>query len=173
MGISFTFAFDDAAPRLVLERLDDAMGDMTDFMDSVGRALVNSAVERIILTNVSPEGEAWEPSQRVKDHGGKTLHLSGLLGNSIAHMAAPDHVAIGSNLIYARVMQQGAAQGEFGAAIGRTRPSEKRPKSQDYFTPMPWGDIPARPYLGVSDADMAIIGDLLEVHFADAAGATP
>ena len=170
MGISFTFDYDDAAPRMVLSRMEEAMTDMTEFMDSVGRALVTSGVERIILTNTGPDGAAWEPSQRVKDRGGKTLHLSGNLGESIAHIAAPDHVTVGSNMIYARVMQQGAAQGEFGAATGRTRPTEKRPRSQDYFTPLPWGDIPARPYLGVSEADRAIIGDLVEVLFANATG---
>lgn len=173
MAISFTFAIDDAAPRLVLTRLDDAMGDMTDVMDSVGRALVRGAKERIDQTNIAPDGTAWVPSKRVEEHGGKTLLLSGQLERSINQMAAADHVVVGSNEVYARVMQQGAEQGEFGAAIGRTRTDGKRKRSQDYFTPLPWGDIPARPYLGISPPDWDNIQDVIEVYFVSAAGSVP
>lgn len=169
-GISFTVTLEDDAPRLALARMGEAMDDMTELMDGVGRALVNSGVERIISTNTDPDGAAWTPSRRVQEHGGRTLHLSGLLGNSLTHQAAADHVVVGSNLIYAAVMHEGAEQGAFGAAVGRTRPTEKRPRSQDYFTPLPWGDIPARRYLataagGISEEDELTVGDLVEVHF--------
>lgn len=164
-GLSFTVTLYDAKPLGALAKIDAALDDMTALFDGIGRALVNSAVERIILTNTGPDGVAWEPSQRVKDHGGKTLHDTGELSRSITHLASPDRVIVGTNRPYARVMQEGAEQGEFGAAIGRTQPTEKRPWSQDYFTPIPWGDIPGRPYLGISQDDLATIGDLVEVHF--------
>lgn len=165
MAISFSFSIDDHAPRVALQRIGESLSDMTELMDGIGRALVNAAVERIISTNVAPDGDTWTPSRRVKEKGGKTLHRSGLLASSIAHTASADHVEVGTNVVYARVMHQGAAQGEFGAAMGRTRPSDKRPWSQDYFAHLPWGDIPARPYLGVSEADRLMIEDLVDVHF--------
>lgn len=175
-GISFTITLDDAVPNIALGRMVDAMSDMTELMDGIGRVLVTGGVERIISSNTDPSGAAWQPSRRVQAHGGKTLHLSGLLANSLTHRAAADHVVIGSNLVYAAVMHEGAEQGEFGAAVGRTRPSEKRPRRQDYFTPLPWGDIPARRYLvtasgGISEEDEAAISDLVELHFASIAGA--
>lgn len=164
-GIRFTVGLYDAAPLGALARVDASLDDMTALMDSIGRGLVDSAVERIIVTNTGPDGEAWVPSRRVKDHGGKTLRDTGVLVSSITHLAAPDHVRVGTNAVQASTMQEGAERGEFGAAIGRTTPTAKRPKSQDYFTPLPWGDIPARPFLGVSPGDLEMIGDLTVVHF--------
>ncbi len=169
-GISFTATLDDAAPRAALARMGEAMTDMTELMDRIGAALVASGGERIISTNTDPDGHAWEPSNRVKERGGKTLNLSGRLAYTLIHQAAADHVVVGSNVPYAAVMHEGAEQGAFGFLSGRTKPSEKRPRSQDYFTPLPWGDIPARRYLvgvggDISEADKAVIGDLVEVHF--------
>jgi phage gpG-like protein len=52
-------------------------------------------------------------------------------------------------------MQFGAAQGEFGARIGKDK------NGRDFFTTIPWGDIPARPFLGVGpDDENAIIQDI-------------
>ncbi len=170
-GLSFTVTLYDAKPLAALAQVEDALDDLTVLFDGIGRALVNSAVERIIQTNTGPDGAAWEPSQRVKDHGGKTLHDTGELSRSITHLAGPDRVVVGTNRPYARAMQVGAERGEFGAAIGRTTPTAQRPWSQDYFTPLPWGDIPARPYLGISSDDLATIGDLVELHISQIVGA--
>jgi len=59
-------------------------------------------------------------------------------------------------MVYAAVHQFGAAQGAFG--------------NTSRGSPIPWGDIPARPYLGLSDDDRQEIetfvadrlGDLLQ-----------
>ncbi len=55
---------------------------------------------------------------------------------------------IGSPSIYAGTHQFGAAKGAFG--------------STSKGAPIPWGDIPARPFLGLSDADEADIRDLID-----------
>lgn len=170
-GISFTVGLYDAKPLAALSSIEASLDDMTEVMDSIGAALVNSAVERIIVTNAGPDGEAWEPSHRVKEHGGKTLYDTSLLARSLTHLPEPHQVRVGTNVPYASVMQFGAERGEFGAAIGRSDPTARRPWSQDYFTPLPWGDIPARPYLGVSSGDLKTIGDIVEVHFGSALGA--
>ena len=53
----------------------------------------------------------------------------------------------GSPMVYAAAMQFGAAQGAFG----RTRRNG----------PIPWGNIPARPFLGISaDDETNILGAL-------------
>jgi phage gpG-like protein len=49
---------------------------------------------------------------------------------------------------YAATQQYGARRGEFGTGSYKTRKGT---------FPMPWGDIPARPFLGFSDDDQAII----------------
>ncbi len=165
-GIRFEFSLNSDPVIRTLWRMAGSLDDLTPLMNDIGQALVNSGTERITSTNTDPDGHAWEPSKRVKEHGGKTLHLTGVLGYTLTHQAAADHVVVGSNLVYAAVMHEGAEQGAFGAAIGRTQPSEKRPRSQDYFTPLPWGDIPARPFLGVSDRDEEEILDRTKAFFA-------
>jgi phage gpG-like protein len=51
----------------------------------------------------------WEPSIRVKKHGGQTLLLSGRLMKSITiPEVTPTGFTLGSNLPYARAMQEGA-----------------------------------------------------------------
>ena len=48
-------------------------------------------------------------------------------------------VEIGSNMPYSAVMQFGAKRGAFGQSSNGS--------------PIPWGDIPARPFLGISSQD--------------------
>jgi phage gpG-like protein len=59
-------------------------------------------------------------------------------------------VEVGSSLEYAAVQQLGARRGQFG----RTRRG----------APIPWGDIPARPYLGISQADSSAILDIISQY---------
>lgn len=71
------------------------------------------------------------------------------LGNEIHYLATGGSVEIGSSLEYSAVQQFGAGKGEFGRS--------KR-------GPIPWGDIPARPFLGFSDEDKANVLDILQEH---------
>jgi phage gpG-like protein len=62
----------------------------------------------------------------------------------------PGGVEVGSSLEYAAVQQFGARQGQ----LGRTRRG----------APIPWGDIPPRPFLGLSAADRQEILGILAEH---------
>ncbi len=64
-------------------------------------------------------------------------------------------VEVGSNRIYAAVQQFGQPKG----ASGRTKRG----------SPIPWGDIPPRPFLGVSSDDREAIADILSDYLAKAA----
>lgn len=57
-------------------------------------------------------------------------------------------------------MQFGARKGEFGAYSGTNR------KGHPYSGVAPWGDIPARPYLGLSQEDQVTIHALLADYLA-------
>lgn len=164
----------DAQVRTAFDRLQAALTDMRPAMDEIGQTMVLSTKTRM-QAGVSPDGTPFAPRSAVtlaryaaqgKKYGPHPLWLTSTMRQNIAHSAGADHVRWGSNAIQAAVMQFGAEQGAFGAAMGRTRPSEKRPKSQDYFTPIPWGRIPARPFLGLSEQDRTdiseIIGEWLE-----------
>ena len=55
-----------------------------------------------------------------------------------------------------------AEAGQFGARIG----TDKRGRS--YFMPIPWGDIPARPFLGLSAEDRTGVLEILEEYVTGA-----
>ena len=65
--------------------------------------------------------------------GGAILQDSGELKGSIKASHTVDTATVGSNLKYAPTHQFGAKQGEFGRS--------------DRNTPLPWGNIPARPFI--------------------------
>ena len=167
----------DAQVRAAFVSLGAALTDMHQPMDEIGQTMVLSTKTRM-QAGVSPDGTPFAPRSAVtlaryaaqgKKYGPKPLWLTGTTRQNIAHAATSDSVSWGSNAIQAAVMHFGAEQGEFGAAIGRTKPSEKRPKSQDYFTPIPWGRIPARPFVGLSEQDGTDITDIVTEWLARSA----
>lgn len=165
-----TLEINDDAVRAAFASLEAALTDMTPPMHDIGDLMVTSTQTRM-QAGISPDGTPFAPRSAVtlaryaaqgKKYGPHPLWLTGQMRqNTISYAAGPDHVSWGSSAVQAAVMQLGAEQGEFGAAIGRTKPSEKRAKSQDYFTPLPWGRIPARPFLGLSDQDRTDITDII------------
>lgn len=132
----------------VLGRLSRALTDMTPVMQEIGEMLVDSTKQRF-KEGVAPDGSAWAPKSPAtlaayKRRGDRVdmrplFGPSGRLSSEINYLAGPESLEVGSSLIYAAVQQFGAAQGAFGAnTAGR---------------PIPWGNIPARPFLGLSDHD--------------------
>ena len=154
----------------VAERLDD----LTPLMNDIGEFMVESTNANF-REGSSPDGTPWAPrSQTTLDayaarkdtpKGGPLVGATKALSTTIAYQSAPDEVAWGSNMIYAAVMQMGAAQGEFGARIGRSK------KGRDFFMTIPWGDIPPRPFLGIGPDDetgiLETVRDYLDVPGAE------
>lgn len=162
--------------EVVIFRLGAAMDDKTEVMQGIGEYMVQITQDRM-LAGTQPDGQQFAPrSQTTIDmyvargqSYGQPLNRTSDMRSGIAYAAAADSVDFGSGAIQAAVMQFGAAQGSFGAQIGRTRPTDKRPKSQDYFITLPWGDIPARPFVGLSENDDANIIDLISEYLDEAA----
>lgn len=121
----------------------------TALMAEIGDALVSGTIKRF-ADGEDPEGHKWEPSGRawtegVDDGGyGKTLVDTGRLRNSIDYVTSPDSVTVGSNVEYARIHQMGGKAGR-GRKV----------------------TIPARPYLGVSRADMEEVQGILSDFLAE------
>lgn len=164
MAARITFDLDDLGAVSTFDYAATASEDLFPLMDAIGRVLVNGAVERIGISNVDPAGVAWPESLRVKEHGGKTLHDSGRLMRSITHEPEARQVRVGSNLIYAGVHQAGATiRAKTAGGLHFTLANGEQVTVGQVT-------IPARPYLGVSqaeDQDISLItaqfiGDLLE-----------
>lgn len=139
----------DTAP--VVARLGEVkrrLADPTPLHKDIGE-FVAEATRKRFVTGTAPDGTAWRPKSaatmaRYKSigHGNKTKPLigpSGRLRKEIGVFPTRDQVEIGSALEYSGVMQEGAAKGAFG--------------TNSKGAPLPWGDIPARVFLGISDTD--------------------
>ena len=95
---------------------------------------------------------------------------TGMLASQIFYQVESGALVIGSSMPYARVQQQGAKQGEFGRVIATNLKRFRQFDEKDFRRyagtkkghPLPWGDIPARPFLGISEADRAGILQVIE-----------
>ena len=112
---------------------------------AIGNYLVGETQDRI-KQETSPDGTPFAPlalaTRQAKERKGKIrkiLQAEGTLVNTIAAQVQGDGVAIGSNMPYASIHQLGGNAGRGGSA-----------------------NIPARPYLGINDADQDEIVGLLE-----------
>ena len=157
-GVTIRVEFDDAEVRRALDRLAKAGADLTPAMREIGEVLLNSARERF-SDQTSPDGTPWAPlseqtrarKPRNKD---KVLTLDGHLRGTLAFRAGADSVEVGSPLVYAGTHQFGAPAGSFAPGI-------------------PWGDIPARPFLvdangRLAPADEDAIGEIILDYLARA-----
>lgn len=145
-----------------LMRISAHLSDLTPVMQEIGEILVDSTKQRF-PQGVAPDGSRWAPKSptTLAKYGARTSNRidvrplfgpSGALSSQIFYEAAPDSVSWGSPMVYAATQHFGAAKGAFG------RTSRNGP--------IPWGNIPARPFLGVSAEDEAnilgAISDALE-----------
>ncbi len=160
-GVQFTVGLEDRVVSRALAQLAAASVDMTGPMESIGSALVDGARARIGTTNVTPEGAAWQPSQRALATGGKTLLASAALLDGINAWASPHQVVVGTNTPYAAVHQFGAATGSLGVWVG----NDKHGREKTVLSP--WGDIAARPYLGISDEEETTIVELIHDYYGE------
>lgn len=138
-----------------LNQLAEGMEDMTSAMQEIVEFLVVTTKHRF-PAGVAPDGTPWAPkspttlaayAQRGDRQDPRPLFgPTGALSSNIFGVATPSSAEVGSALIYSAVMQFGAGKGAFGVN-GRG-------------SPIPWGNIPARPFLGLSEADQAGILDI-------------
>lgn len=112
-----------------------------ELLDVLGAVVVSQTQRRLSAEKRGPDGApwpAWSPAYAATRNNSQSLLMgSGHLDESIQHLVRGDEVEIGSNLVYAAIHQFG------GADAGKP-------------------EIPARPYLGISDDDAAEILDVVD-----------
>lgn len=120
----------------------------------IGEYLINSTRDRF-RDEKGPDGESWQALtprylKRKQPNPGKVLQRAGHLARQISYQIQDGDLFVGTDRIYGAIHQFGATQGQFGTSkSGRS---------------MPWGTIPARPFLGISDADADEIIALCRDH---------
>lgn len=134
---SITIEIDNREIRDGLRALETKLGDLRPVFRDIGEALLNSTRERF-NTQTAPDGSPWaqlspDYKKRKKKHADLILTLNGYLRGTLGYSATKDELRVGTPMIY------GAAH-QFG-----------RPEI----------NLPARPFLGLSDDDTAMILDAL------------
>lgn len=197
MAVEVGVKVDSTALRTGLEKLRLALplgGDMTPAMQAIGRALKTAAQLRF-RTGRGPDGSAWAPSRRAQESGGQTLNLTRKLRNSITFAATRTSATVGTNDIRAAIHHFGgvirAKKGPFLSipvtdAARRAGGARNFPaplhvaqtlkglyilvdsKGQTQYILRPSVTMPARPFLGVSDADETELLGVMSRHLANA-----
>ena len=165
-----------------LARLAELGRNMTPLTRDLAEVL-KGASDRAFKDEVNPEtGEKWHPlspatlKRRAKaGHTGSILQVSGQLAASIQSEYGPHHALVGTAKVYATTHQFGAKKGSFGTGKRGARSSSRRNarnytarggatvggwlsgRAQGGSMPLPWGNIPARPFLGIGKPEEAEI----------------
>jgi len=144
---------DDRAILAALRQLQNHTANLRPALKEIGETLKESTQQRFVNTT-GPDGSVWAENsdvtqKRKAERSGIPLTDGGTLGETInSKVLGNDTVMIYSPRKYAAMMQFGGTQAEF---------------------PHLWGDIPARPFLGISPNDeseiLSILHDYLESAF--------
>lgn len=181
-----TIKINDREIQQTIKRLARAGGDLKPAMQDIGEYLTVSTKKRF-AEGQAPDGTPWEPNTAAtiaafaRRKKGSSVRRPGerrpkkrdlgaagkkpLIGESrrlsteINYRADASSVAVGSSLEQAAVMQFGAKKGDFG----RTKRGAA----------IPFGNIPARPYLGLSDDDKVEIMEILREYLSAVMGGNP
>lgn len=134
-------------------RLLAAGQDLNEPMAVIAEILESASLRAFEQEKNPTTGEAWAPLSEVtkarrRNGSDAILRDSSGLFQSITRFADNDSAGVGTNKIYATTQHFGALKGAFKSSPRK----------------VPWGDIPARPFLGLGPDDEEEIVDTL-AHF--------
>lgn len=139
--------------------------DKAGINNAIAEAIRSGTIERF-ETETGPDGSAWSKSIRASEKGGLTLTVTGELKSSINARATEKGAEVGTNLVYAATHQFG----DSGRVV--------RAKNKPYLAFEYHGrtirkkqvtvNIPARPFLGISDEDRKEIKSIVEEALSEA-----
>lgn len=158
-----------------LARIAAHLDDLTPVTRLMGE-IVHGSIQENFEAGGRPT--AWAPlsaatiAQRLRQGKwpGRTLMRLGVAGGlfgSISYRPFKDRVELSANKAYAALHQFGARKGQFGTVTAQIREhvrllksgKEVRVRAHTRTMTLPWGNIPARPYMMVQDEDWDEIRD--------------
>lgn len=139
--------YNDREVQEGLQALERAAGNLRPALLEIGEHLLESSKQRFGRL-IGPSGERWPANSPVTvARKGRNQPLTGETGqlqDSLHYqLINKNTLELGSPLEYASMQQFGGSREEF---------------------PHLWGDIPARPFLGVSNDDRDEILDIVQDH---------
>jgi phage virion morphogenesis protein len=146
-----------------LTGLSAGMGDNSSLMVDLAQYLY-LATHKNFEKESGPDGSVWVPRspatleiyKRQRSLWGRILQKEGGLFDSIATDSGHGFASVFVNRPYAAVQQFGAAKGSFGPYSGTSKSGRR------YSGSSPWGNIPARPFLGIAEEQETAILDIVQ-----------
>jgi len=134
----------DADFKYALEKLEQATADLTPALKLIGRKLVESTEQRF-EAGVAPDGTTWmENSPDTIEDKGHDKPLIGGTGERMTQMMQrQNHAQVKGNVLTVGNTMEYSAMQHFGGT------------KANY--PHLWGDIPARPFIGLSADDREMV----------------
>lgn len=173
---------DDAQARRLLAGLEIAAGDPGELHELLA-AQVEFDTLRRFETESGPDGSPWPPSLRALAESGQTLTDTARLRQSIVSRADRRGFEVGTNLVYAAIHQFGGTirqperqqtmyWHQKAGEIADWRFVKKRKANYSETHTVAAHDVtmPARPYLGVSEGDVRVLGEIAAHWLAGAMG---
>ena len=148
-GAMLEVTLDSSQLGKALDDLAERLGNLTTPLNDIAEYLHQSTDDRF-RKKVAPDGSPWAPLSAVtlaRKRGPGILREKGTLQDTLRKQVTRNELAFGTDRPYGAVHQFGQKKGASGSSKGR---------------PIPWGDIPARPYLGLSADDESEV--LLIIH---------
>lgn len=179
--------------------LETAARDLRPAMDEIGAMLMTSTDLRFEQEK-DPEGNAWAPlapstvKRKAKAGHEAMLQWSGRLRGSMTREATANSVEVGTNLPYAAIQNNGGVvtkhaqsrevfrkfvqtKGKGGAVDRELLPGFVKKDKANFASWHAVGEhtvtIPARPFLGINDADRDAAVEILRHFVLNAPGVTP
>lgn len=125
-----------------LNQIRRRVGNLTPVLADMGEHATNSVHDNF-ESSTAPDGTPWAANSPTtmanylgNGGGGRPLIDTHTLMNSIHYEVAGNTVTVGTNMVYAAMMHFGGTKAAY---------------------PHLWGDIPARPLLGLKEADKPIL----------------
>jgi phage gpG-like protein len=131
--------------------------NFTGMHKEIGEAMVSSTRKRF-KDEKGPDGKSWPKSIRAEEEGGQTLTDTAHLKNSVTSKASAEGVAWGTNHKTASTHQ---------GKDGRPVKIRAKGKALKFRVGGKWAvkktvTIPARPFIGISDADSKEIDGIIK-----------
>lgn len=162
-GATFEVEFNNPEAQDVLNQLEQKLSDITPALQDIGEYLMIAHEQRFV-DQVAPDGTPWAPLspsyQRNKTKNkNRILFLDGRLAKNFRYQVSDNELNFGTNVPY-------AAHHHFG-----TKPYTIKPKTKKALAfggvvvkKVNHPGLPARPLIGVSEADNEEILQLLSEH---------
>lgn len=149
-----------------LRKIVNNMQDLSPVMKYIGNDMLNETIDNFDKEQ-SYDGVKWKKSKRALKESGKTLQKTGRLKNSIKYKSSAKRAIVGTNVIYAKTMQEGfddtpkekrvtikAHKRKIYKKTKSGRKSKKGTrvavKAHKRRVRVPWGVIPAYRYMGIT-----------------------